>query len=629
VRSTKVGAKQSIEGSGKGLSGEVRPILRGLLPWIILALLSLGPLLVCALIGPVEVGTTLGQKAAPDWSRALPVGSEFYGADSGAPLAVDDQGRVHLIWALHPETRKYDLRYLRLDQQGLVEEQHDLNLPLYEPRRVRLLPGSDGLMHVFLLASAEEGAPSGLFHLTITGAGQLGTEPSQLSSETTQCFEYAVAADSSGPIHVFWTEGAGAQRDMYYLELGPEVQAGLSPRIVGRGVSRPAAAMGPDEVLHVFWEEPGPKDDTAELHHAAVEGTVPGALSGPKLLDLPTGSQFFRAGPVVAFDTDYAYLVWTVEYRRDMSARAISEGWYGSFPLASPASVSARSFYLPIDENPSYEAHDSRFKYENMVPSTGEADPGSERVTSPFALVDHDEAIVTCGMSMMRGVSLEHQIINLIFDDGRLLGYQVAGNTTHWSRLSSLVADAEGNLHLSWVDGLEPGPSAVYYATTAPAVRGRVDGLTRDDLLSAALNTVFSTVAGAAAIPLAIAWVLPAIIWAFVVGHFIGGQGPRGARWYAALVTAVIIYLASKLYFSPGLMDYVPLSASVPFLSIAMHALLRVLAPVVILGLATLGAALALIRTDTDNLLIIALVFVLIDAFLTLMIYGPGLALLA
>ena len=624
-----MGKKPSVEGSAKGIVGEVRAILRGLVPWIILALLSLGPLLVCALIGPVEVGTTLGQKAAPDWCRALPMGGEFYGADSGAPLVVDGQGRVHLIWALRFEARKYDLRYLRLDQQGLVEDQHDLNLSLYQPRRVQLVSGSDGLMHVFLLASSEEGAPSGLFHLTLTNAGQVSTAPSMLSSETDQCFEYDIAADSSGPIHVFWTEGAGAQRDLYYQELGPEGQAKLPPRMVGRGVSRPVAATGPDEVLHVFWEEPGANDDTAELHHAAVEGAVPGTLSGPKLLDLPTGSLFFRAGPVVAFDADYAYLVWTVEYRRDMSARAISEGWYSSFPLASPSSASARPFSLPMDENPSYEAHDSPFKYEYLVPSTGEAEFGSERVTSPFALGGHDEAVVTCGMTMMRGVSLEHQIVNLIFGDGGLLGYQVAGNTTHWSRLSSLVADAEGNLHLSWVDGLEPGPSDVYYATTAKTVRERVDGLTRDDLLSAALNTVFSTVAGAAAIPLAVSWVLPPIIWAFVAGRFTGGQGARGARWYAALVFAVVIYQASKLYFSPGLMQYVPLSASVPFLPVALFAVLRVLAPVGIVGLATLGATLALARTGTSNLLAITLVFVLTDAFLTLMAYGPGLALLA
>jgi len=84
-----------------------------------------------------------------------------------------------------------------------------------------------------------------------------------------------------------------------------------------------------------------------------------------------------------------------------------------------------------------------------------------------------------------------------------------------------------------------------------------------------------------------------------------------------------------ELYFSPGLMEYVPLSASVPFLPVALFALLRVLAPLGIVGLATLGAFLALARTGTNNLLAITLVFVLTDAVLSLMAYGPGLALLA
>ena len=607
----------------------VRSTIRGLLPWIILALVGFGPLIVCALIGPTEVGSDLGQKAAPDWSRAVRVGSGFYGTDSGAPLAVDTQGRVHLVWALRMNAQDYDIRYVRLDDLGLVEEEHDLNLSFFQPRKVRLVQGSDALIHVFLLAYPDQAASSGLFHFALSGEGQVVERPLLLSSATDDCFEYAVATSSSGAIHLLWTEGAGAERDLYHLEFALEYRANVAASMVRRGVSSPMAATGPDDALHLFWEEPGPDEETAELHHTVVVGEVPDSLTDRKLLDLPTGRRFFRTGPVVAFDADYAYLVWTVEYRRDMSARAISEGWYGSFPLASPSSASARSFYLPMDENPSYEAHDSSFKYEYLVQSTGEAELGSERVTSPFALGDQAEALVTCGMTMMRGVSLEHQIVNLIFEDGGLLGYQVAGNTTHWSRLSSLVADDEGNLHLSWVDGLEPGPSAVYYATTAQTVRERVDGLTRDDLLSAALNTVFSTMAGVAAIPLAVLWVLPPIIWAFVAGRFTGGQGTRGARWYAALVIAVVIYQASKLYFSPGLMEYAPLSASVPFLPTALHALLRVLAPVGIMGLATLGAFLALARTGTNNLLAITLVFVLTDAVLTLMAYGPGLALLA
>jgi hypothetical protein len=233
--------------------------------------------------------------------------------------------------------------------------------------------------------------------------------------------------------------------------------------------------------------------------------------------------------------------------------------------------------------------------------------------------------MVTSGMTMFRGASPEHQIVNLVFADGGLLGYQVACNTTHWSRLSNLVVDRDGDLHLSWVDGLEPGPSAVYYATTARAVRERVDGVTRDDLLFAALNAAFGAVFGVSALPLAIAWVLPALIWAFLADRFLGRQGVVGTKGYAALILAVVIYEASKLYFSAALLAYVPFSASVPFLPAGLHASLRALVPLAIAGVAALGAWVALRRSETRSLLAVSSVFMLIDVFLTLIVYGPGL----
>jgi hypothetical protein len=282
-----------------------------------------------------------------------------------------------------------------------------------------------------------------------------------------------------------------------------------------------------------------------------------------------------------------------------------------------------------MDEKPTYVSHDSLLRYEYLVPSQGAAESGSERVTSPSALSGDREALVTCGMTIRRGASYEHQIVNLVFGDGGLRGYQVAGSTTHWSRLPNVVADNDGDLYLSWVDGLEPGPSDVFFATTVQRVRERVDGLTGSDLLSASLNTAFSAVTGVAAMPLAISWALGPVIWALVVGHFIGGSGVRSAKGYAALAVGIIIYQVSKLYFSPSLLNYVPFSASVPFLPEGLHYPLQAMVPVGVAGLATLGTVFALVRAQTSNLLVFSLVFILIDASLTVMVYGPGLAALA
>jgi hypothetical protein len=597
-------------------------------PWIILAALGLGPLLVCALIGPVDIGGDLGLKAAPDWSRGLRIGSDFYGGDSGAPLVVDEHDRVHLVWPMRPSAEEYDLRYARLDDQGIVEEEHDFNLYLYEPRRVRLLLDSEGLMHVFLLALPQRGRPSSLFHLTLDGDGWLDGTPSLVSSGSRRCDEYQVTEGKGGTVHFFWTERRGEESMLFHWAWSPGVAAAVTPQLLATRVSGPVARTDQDGSIHLLWEQPGDDENTAELYYTVLRDEVPVGLTGMKLLDLPTGRRFFRVGPVLALDQEHAYLVWTVEYRQDMTAPAISEGWYGSFALDSPSAVAARPFYLPMDEKPTYVPHDSPYNYEYLVPSQGDAEFGSERTTGPSALKGQEEAIVTCGMTVVRGVALEHQIINVIFADGELIGYQLACNTTHWSRLSNLAGDSDSNLHLSWVDGLEPGPSDVYYATTSSLVRGRVDHITGDDLLLAVLNTAFIGAVGVAMIPFIVLWVIPSLVWVFVSSFFLGERGVRSTRGYVALAIALLVYQFAKLYFTPALSDYVPFSVSVPFLPGYLYGPLQVLTPVCIVAVAVLAVVYALLRAETRSIFTASLTFIGVDAFLTMIVYGPGLTLI-
>jgi hypothetical protein len=231
-------------------------------------------------------------------------------------------------------------------------------------------------------------------------------------------------------------------------------------------------------------------------------------------------------------------------------------------------------------------------------------------------------------MTVVRGVALEHQIINVIFADGELIGYQLACNTTHWSRLSNLAGDSDSNLHLSWVDGLEPGPSDVYYATTSSLVRGRVDHITGDDLLLAVLNTAFIGAVGVAMIPFIVLWVIPSLVWVFIASFFLGERGVRSTRGYVALAIALLVYQFAKLYFTPALSDYVPFSVSVPFLPGYLYGPLQVLTPVCIVAVAVLAVVYALLRAETRSIFTASLTFIGVDAFLTMIVYGPGLTLI-
>ncbi len=608
----------------------MRSIIRGLLPWIILALLGLGPLFACALMGPVEVGSALGLKSAPDWSRGLPVGQEFYGTDSGAPLVADDAKRVHLVWTIRLSAEDYDLRYLRLDDQGLLEEEHDLNIGLYEPREVRLLSEPDGSMHVFLLGLVARGAPSSLLHLRLTDDGRLESGPILVSSGQVPCNEYDVTPDSSGAIHLFWTEGLGQERDLYYVTLPSDEGESRAPRVLARGVSGPVARTDSRNRIHLLWEEPTEDEETAALYHTAFKDQPAEISSGVKLLDLPTGVRVDRHGPVLALDDAYGYVVWTQEVRVSRMAASEMEGWYGTFELETGAVGRVTSFSLPMAEKPTYvEYDDALYKYEYLIPLRGYAEQGSERVAEPSVLASTSEGLVSSSVIIRRGVSRESQIASLVFADGALVGYQLACNTSHWSRLPNLTSDGDGTLHLSWVEGLEPGPSEVYYATTSPLVRARVDHITSDDIVSAALNTAFSAVAGVPTIPFVVLWLLPALVWTFIASRFVGEGGARSSRGVLAVAIAIVVYEASKLYFNPGLLNYVPFAVSVPFLPEDLYVPLQALVPLGIVAAALLGAAYALFRAETRSLYVPFLVFILIDAFLTMIIYGPGMALRA
>lgn len=602
-------------------------MLRRWLPWLILAVLGIGPLLVCSLIEPVTLGGDLGLKAAPDWSRALHIGAEFYGRDSGAPMVVDGQHRAHLVWTRRLSPLEYDLYYTRLDDQGLVEEEHALTVGLHEPRRLRLLLDSEALLHVFLVASAEKGELARLFHLVLDNDGFVRLEPTPVSSAQSPCYQYSVTSLSGGAMHLFWTEGLGRARRLFYSTLSPAMSAPLSPRLLATGVSAPVAALDGSGRIHLLWEQPGEDEETAELHYQVLTDPVLESLSGIKVLDLPSGKRFSRLGPVLALDHEYAYLVWTLEYRTDPPPGVISEGWYGAFPLEAPSAAYARSFSLSMEERPTYVAHDSPYQYEFLVSSNGKTELGSPRIAAPFALAAQDEAVVTFGMQVMRGLAMENQIVNAMFGDGILMGYQLACNTTHWSRLPSLVAESDGTLHLSWVEGLEPGPGEVYYASTSAALRERADHLTSADLLLALVNTIFSTTAAIVMMPFVLFWAVPVLIWVAIASLLLGESGVRSARGSLALTIGLVVYLLTKFYSTPELLTYVPFSISVPFLPASLHVLLQIAVPLCIAGMGVLALLYAMLRAGTRSLLTASLAFVISDAFLTALVYSPGFAL--
>jgi hypothetical protein len=220
---------------------------------------------------------------------------------------------------------------------------------------------------------------------------------------------------------------------------------------------------------------------------------------------------------------------------------------------------------------------------------------------------------------------MEAQIVVAIFAGGQLEGYHVACKTTHWSRSPSVVADSVGNLHLCWAEGLAPGPSDVYYASTSALVKARLDRVTSHDLVLGLFNTAFGAAAGLAITPIVALWLVPSVVWVAISGRFIGQEGVQGRRGRLALAIGLVMYVLTKALVTPSLFASVPFSAAMPFLPSYLEMPLRVAIPLCTTGAAAGTVIYILRRMKTVSLLLPSLTFMLLDALLTVVSYGPAL----
>lgn len=572
----------------------------------------------CALLSPEQLASDRGLKPSADWSRSLRIG-ELYGTD-GPSLVTDRQNHVHLIWTMRAGEKEYGLHYAGLDDLGLVEEDHDLNTGLLYPRRPRLLLGEDGSLHGFVLALSEPGATSGLFHLSLTADGRLDSGPTLLSSPDRPVYFYDVVAGPRGASHIFWTEGGVPNSDLFYSTLGADER----PKLMLHSASHPAVSMDTDGDIHLLWSQEGGTRDEIEIYYASPEDIVAGPVAGIRLLELDREEILYMTWPVLGLDLEHAYAIWVVEPAQTYG-EPFREVWYTSIGLDEEQPGSVEKFVFPVEEYPDYISHEAPYAYDHIVSLLPPPESGTAMIDMPSPLPEQAaEVPVAFSAVIQRGAGMEAQILVGIFSEGRLLGYQQACKTTHWSRVPNLASDSNGNLHLSWAEGLEPGPSDVYYASTSPLVKERLDRLTSQDLVLGLLNTLFGAAAGIVMVPLVVLWLIPSVVWVAISGRFIAEEGMQGRKGRWALAISLVTYLITKVYLTPSVLSYVPLSASMPFLPSSMEMLLRVGVPLLTTG-AGVGAVIYVVRrVKTRSLLLSSLAFMLVDGLLTVAVYGPG-----
>jgi hypothetical protein len=356
-----------------------------------------------------------------------------------------------------------------------------------------------------------------------------------------------------------------------------------------------------------------------DLKYAALVGTQLDPPSGVHLTTIEYAESATYHGPVIGTDGERIYVLWSVQNMGGGLTPTAAFSYYVSFQKGNPRTLGARTLALPSNPRPDYSDHESPFGYSELAPP---AILGTDFVNAPDAVQGQETELPFSVSLMLESASKSFmQLAMVVLSDGEPVGYQLVNTTPNASVLSTLVADGDGDLHLAWLDVAGFARYKVYYATTAPGAREWLDRITATDIAQRAAGLAFGVLSGLAIAFLSLTWnVLPVLT--IILFYFIGRE-ERLDRLTPkiGLVLAVVLYLATKAYFIPGL-----LTAGTPFLYAVppgARTLLMAAVPTLVLLFALASIYVYVRRSEDPTLFKAYLFFALTDGLLTAALYGP------
>jgi hypothetical protein len=555
-----------------------------------------------------DVTSNRSDKPSPDWSRGLKLGVSPL--NQPVALQIDGEGHAYLVWYTQTEEVS-KLHYAQLDDQAKVVMERDLDIPLFDPHKPQLLLDRQGNMHLAFLAR-EEGAKS-LFHFLLGYDGQVLSEPTRLSPPTRgedkggEVESYQMCLGQEGRIEVFWANEEG----IVHLGLdGRGEVISAHTLIVPQGMN-PSAQVDRAGTIHLAWiQETSSQGQT--LHYAAFQ--VPEPVQGTRLArtgKVPTAALY---GPVLGLDMDNVYIIWALEQRAGLEV-GTAQAFYVSFPLGS-----GQAPLSPTRIN----IGNSDFV---TMPSVAEgqrdevAATFNVYVSSGFKASFEQPKMVEMGPV---GVVFrpEMQLATAVFAEGKMRGYQLAAKTDSASLRPNLQADAASNLYLTWLDTAGFGRYDVYYASTSPEAKARLDRTRAKDVLSKAADLTFGMLSGLALLPLVVLWIFLPMLSLVLFYVFTGGAEELELRRVKVVLgMAIALYMGAKLVTLPSSLLYTLfLGQMSPLLSSVLVSGM----PLLILALAVAAIIVYKRRAERATLFPAFLVFVATDALLSLFIYAPA-----
>jgi len=565
--------------------------------------ITLALLLVACQSAPVRES-----KPSADWSRSVELGNYVTGSIG---IVVDGAGeKVHMIWPSDIGEGNY-LRYVQMDAQANPILTQNLELPgLLRTPRLVTTGGSN--LHLFW-GSRAPGAPNWiLWHAILDANGNLGSSILQISLPDSNTGNYVVASDHQGGALVCWDGGLPGEIYIQHLDQTGELMG--EPVVVASAGKYPSIWVEPNGNMHFAWQEGG------SLVYAQSTLQEPSPTETAVIGDLPQGTGKTVEGPYLGVAGDWAYVYWSVLNQSGLEA---GTGYtvYTTFQKTAPANLEANRLLLSPAEEQSYVAYQGRLNLTQLAPPVTQAWASTDFILSPAVMQGSQSGELAVALAINQEMRLDQhlQIAVAVFRDGQFIGYSMGTRTENISDDPVLFVDADMHLHLAWREGA--AGNRIYYGTTQPEAVVALERLNAGDVIQAIFQGGMEGLVGITFLPIiGFGWLLPGMILVGIVKIFRDQDVLTEWKYWIPLVIAILIYYAVKLATLPTISTYVPFSA---WLDIPERfgAPLQIIVPALIIATAIFVSDWVR-RRKSDSAVVFYLVFVLVDATITLAIYG-------
>lgn len=570
-----------------------------------------GLLLLSACSGPVERQFVKN----PGWSRAVLTGTTY--VNEPAPVVLDDQGHLYFLLFVDAGENQVVPRVRAFSRSGefAMLWQQDLNeVPLQRPTRAQLLYDGSQL-HLFWVDQYH------LYTAVMDLEGELVSAPRLISGETT-VERFAAAILPSGETSV-WYAGSRREPGLWVLS---STGAESGPVAVDPAGNWPSLFVDAQGTLHVTWAQVPNGYGTMRMFYAGYPGGTFTQDREILVYEQSFNPSTILEGPWVGVSGDHTTMIWTEQIKTGMEAGTVRTS-YASFPngqvtaIEKPAAINtpdeSRLTYSEVPE--AVIASGPRFSLANQASYTNALTeiainprPAGELAVALHSSVEYE-------WRQVKG-----QVSVAYLRDGQPADYQLVSFSQAGAASPALTSDQDQYLYLTWLEkGAEPG-FRVYFTSTYPDIVAAQSRLDAQDYGRLAMETVFGMLIGAVLSPLFGALALAPTLLAMLLTSPLRRESDErriDTGTVISLAICLVVYWVVKYLSLLGVGTYVPFSAWLP-IPAALGPVLQIIIPLLILAVALRVAWHFTYGRDSKSTLYFLLIYVAVDAVLTLSIYG-------